>query len=87
MFETSGCRVGWLVLIWTESVAALGIIAFFFRLAMTAAGLTSRRNPQAIWRRYRRAMSFERDFVSDLMLEAHAVDRERHMSIHRFLAL
>jgi hypothetical protein len=34
-------RVGWLVLIWTASVVAMGIIAFLFRLAMTASGLTA----------------------------------------------
>jgi hypothetical protein len=34
-------RVGWLVLIWTASVAAMGIAAFLFRLAMTASGLTA----------------------------------------------
>lgn len=33
-------RVGWLVLIWTVGVAAMGITAFFFRLAMSASGLT-----------------------------------------------
>lgn len=33
-------RVGWLVLIWTASVAAMGIAAFFFRLVMSASGLT-----------------------------------------------
>lgn len=34
-------RLGWLVLIWTASVAAMGLIAFLFRLAMTATGLTT----------------------------------------------
>jgi len=33
-------RIGWLVLLWSASVAALGITAFLFRLAMTASGLT-----------------------------------------------
>jgi Protein of unknown function (DUF2474) len=33
-------RVGWLVLIWTASVAAMGLAAFFFRLVMRASGLT-----------------------------------------------
>jgi hypothetical protein len=33
-------RVGWLVLIWMASVAAMGLAAFLFRLAVTAAGLT-----------------------------------------------
>lgn len=33
-------RVGWLVLIWGASVAALGIVALVFRLIMLAAGLT-----------------------------------------------
>jgi hypothetical protein len=35
-------RVGWLVLIWAASVAALGIVALVFRLTMSAAGLTTR---------------------------------------------
>ena len=34
------CRVGWLVLIWTASVTAMGLAAFFFRLVMQASGLT-----------------------------------------------
>jgi hypothetical protein len=33
-------RVGWLVLIWMASVAAMGTAALLFRLAVTAAGLT-----------------------------------------------
>jgi hypothetical protein len=33
-------RVGWLVLIWTASVAVMGLAAFFFRLIMQANGLT-----------------------------------------------
>lgn len=33
-------RLGWLVLIWTASVAALAIIAFALKLVMRAAGLT-----------------------------------------------
>jgi Protein of unknown function (DUF2474) len=35
-------RVGWLVLIWAASVAALGIVALVFRLVMSAAGLTTK---------------------------------------------
>lgn len=34
-------RVGWLVLIWAASVAALGIVALVFRLIVSAAGLTT----------------------------------------------
>lgn len=34
-------RVGWLVLIWAVSVAALGVVALLFRLVMKAAGLTA----------------------------------------------
>jgi len=34
-------RIGWLVLIWTLSVGALGIAALLFRLLMSAAGLTA----------------------------------------------
>lgn len=34
-------RVGWLVLIWTLSVLALGVTAGLMRLVMTQAGLTS----------------------------------------------
>jgi hypothetical protein len=33
-------RVGWLVLIWTASVAVMGTAALFFRLVMNAVGLT-----------------------------------------------
>ncbi len=33
-------RVGWLVLIWVASVAALGVASFALRLVMNAAGLT-----------------------------------------------
>ena len=33
-------RLGWLILIWSASVAALGIVAYFFRVLMKAAGLT-----------------------------------------------
>jgi len=33
-------RVGWLVLIWVASVAALAAVALLFRLLMTLAGLT-----------------------------------------------
>ena len=33
-------RVGWLVLIWAASVAALGVVAGLFRLLMSVAGLT-----------------------------------------------
>ena len=33
-------RVGWLVLIWIGSVAALGIVAVLFRLLMNMAGMT-----------------------------------------------
>jgi hypothetical protein len=32
-------RIGWLVLIWAASVAALGVVAMVFRLAMRAAGM------------------------------------------------
>jgi Protein of unknown function (DUF2474) len=34
-------RVGWLVLIWTASVAALGIVALSLRAIMSVAGLTT----------------------------------------------
>ncbi len=34
-------RVGWLVLIWSASVAFLAIVALVFRLIMNAAGLTA----------------------------------------------
>jgi hypothetical protein len=33
-------RVGWLVLIWAASVAALGVVAGLFRVVMNLAGLT-----------------------------------------------
>jgi hypothetical protein len=33
-------RVGWLVLIWTASVLALGVVAGLFRILMALAGLT-----------------------------------------------
>ena len=32
-------RLGWLVLIWVASVAALGVVALLFRWLMGAAGL------------------------------------------------
>ncbi|MDQ0391312.1 DUF2474 family protein [Labrys monachus] len=34
-------RLGWLVLIWTASVAALALVAMIFRLVMSMAGLTA----------------------------------------------
>ncbi|WP_417779627.1 DUF2474 domain-containing protein [Stutzerimonas xanthomarina] len=34
-------RMTWLVLIWSASVIALGVVAWLLRQAMTAAGLTS----------------------------------------------
>lgn len=34
-------RLGWLALIWTAGVAALGAVAWLLRLAMHAAGLTA----------------------------------------------
>jgi Protein of unknown function (DUF2474) len=34
-------RIGWLVLIWTASVLALGAVAMAFRLLMGLAGLTA----------------------------------------------
>jgi hypothetical protein len=33
-------RLGWLILIWSASVAALTIVALLFRLLMAAAGMT-----------------------------------------------
>ncbi|WP_395407781.1 DUF2474 domain-containing protein [Pseudoduganella sp. UC29_106] len=33
-------RLGWMVLIWAASVAALGVVALLMRLLMRAAGLT-----------------------------------------------
>lgn len=34
-------RIGWLVLIWAASVAALGVVAYLFRFLMGLAGLTA----------------------------------------------
>jgi hypothetical protein len=34
-------RVGWLILIWTASVAALGVVALILRAIMSVAGLTT----------------------------------------------
>lgn len=34
-------KVGWLILIWTASVAALGVVAYGIRLLMAAAGMTA----------------------------------------------
>lgn len=34
-------RLGWLLLLWTLSVLALGLVAWLIRQAMHAAGLTS----------------------------------------------
>ncbi|NER59967.1 DUF2474 domain-containing protein [Pseudomonas sp. MAFF212428] len=34
-------RLGWLAVIWTASVAALGVAAWIMRLFMSAAGLSS----------------------------------------------
>ncbi|PWB35445.1 DUF2474 domain-containing protein [Pseudomonas sp. SDI] len=34
-------RLGWLVLIWTASVATLAIVAYLMRLFMSAAGLST----------------------------------------------
>jgi hypothetical protein len=33
-------RVGWMVLLWTASVAVLAIVALIFRLVMKLAGMT-----------------------------------------------
>jgi hypothetical protein len=33
-------RIGWLVLLWSASVLALGVVAAIIRVMMTAAGLT-----------------------------------------------
>lgn len=33
-------RIGWLVLIWTASIAVLAAVALLFRVLMGAAGLT-----------------------------------------------
>ena len=34
-------RIGWLLVIWTASVASLGVFAWLIRLFMTAAGMKS----------------------------------------------
>ncbi|MCG8293632.1 DUF2474 domain-containing protein [Pseudomonas entomophila] len=34
-------RLGWLVLIWVLSVAALGVVAYGMRMFMSAAGLST----------------------------------------------
>jgi hypothetical protein len=34
-------RIGWLVLIWAASVAALGVVALIFHVLMSLAGLTA----------------------------------------------
>ena len=34
-------RVGWLVMIWAASVAALAVVAALFRMVMNLAGLTT----------------------------------------------
>ncbi|HWK66626.1 MAG TPA: DUF2474 domain-containing protein [Rhizobiaceae bacterium] len=34
-------RIGWLILIWTASVLALGAVALAFRALMNLAGLTT----------------------------------------------
>ncbi|MFU0507774.1 DUF2474 domain-containing protein [Pseudaminobacter sp. NGMCC 1.201702] len=34
-------RIGWLVLIWTVSVVALGAVALLFRILMNMVGLTA----------------------------------------------
>lgn len=39
-FNTSLRRVGWLILIWACSVAALGVVALVMRLLMSWAGMT-----------------------------------------------
>jgi len=36
-----GHRFGWLMLIWTASVLALGAVALLIRVLMTAAGMKS----------------------------------------------
>jgi hypothetical protein len=33
-------RIGWMIMIWTSSVMALGVFALAFRCAMMSAGLT-----------------------------------------------
>ncbi|MFP3516899.1 DUF2474 domain-containing protein [Pseudomonas sp. SIMBA_077] len=34
-------RIGWMLLIWTASVASLGLFAMLIRMFMTAAGMKS----------------------------------------------
>ena len=34
-------KLGWLVLIWAASVAALAVVAWLFRVAMQAVGMTA----------------------------------------------
>jgi len=34
-------RLGWLVLIWTASVLALGVVSYLLRLFMQAAGMST----------------------------------------------
>lgn len=34
-------KLGWLVLIWAASVAALGLVSYLLRLFMNAAGLST----------------------------------------------
>lgn len=34
-------RIGWLLLIWSASVAALGLVALMLRLVMRGVGMTS----------------------------------------------
>jgi len=34
-------RLGWLVVLWAASVAALGVVALILRMLMQAAGLTA----------------------------------------------
>jgi hypothetical protein len=34
-------RIGWLLLIWTLSVAALALVALLLRVAMRASGMTT----------------------------------------------
>jgi hypothetical protein len=41
MFESWSRRVGWLILIWIASVAALAVVAMLVRMLMNAAGLTT----------------------------------------------
>jgi hypothetical protein len=35
-------RIGWFALLWTASVAALGVVALILRALMSLAGLTAR---------------------------------------------